>query len=225
MLLIETVDQFYLKTKDDIANWLDAMQIRKYNINTNLTVDVHVEVIIDGDENRHISKADLIALPIQFNKVFGNFTTLNTSLATLRGMPKYVQGHFNVGYNNLQNLDYMPATVVGSIFCHEQDTGLRTMKNIHHFLKRMNGGVFDIASDYNPDEVDYDYPDEVERTTLMASTLPTNMLGLYLVKGLGEILTEDENFDNIFNSYLQKSDVHACQEALIEAGYAQQARF
>ena len=198
----ETDNQFFTN-EENIVAWLKTYDIKKYEIYKDLSVYVSQDVDI-------YEEYDLEFLPIRFYTVNGKFNIYDCNLTTLEGFPQTVTGLVNVGRNNLRNLNYMPAFVGGTIYCQDQRGYLETFHNIHRYLKRMAGtGIFYMATEEETENFD---------------PLPTDMLSLFFVKGLEVIRSDYPDFDNIFNFYLDRHDIHGCQEALIEAGYNMQAR-
>ena len=55
----------FLKTSDEISEWLDLMDVKNYIINDDLTVDVKGNVLLD--------KKRLNNLPVKINHVSGSF--------------------------------------------------------------------------------------------------------------------------------------------------------
>lgn len=75
--------------------------IANYNINDDGSIDV------DGDV-KFAENMCFLKLPLQFNKVTGNFDCSGIGLTTLQGVPNRVGGTFNCSYNKLTSLEYLP---------------------------------------------------------------------------------------------------------------------
>ena len=117
-----------LKTKEEIEEWLNKMQIKKYTINDDLTVDV------DGYVN--ISRKNLTEIPFQFGKVYGYFDCSVNKLTSLKGCPIYVNGQFWCDMNKLKNLDNCPEHVSGHFFSDIQDFYPQEYKEIIKLKRR-----------------------------------------------------------------------------------------
>lgn len=81
---------FILKTKKDIKQWLDEMNINPYTINDDYTIDVNGDV--------SISYKNIYEIPIQFGNINGYFACNNNNLISLSGHPKKCRNFYC--YNN-----------------------------------------------------------------------------------------------------------------------------
>lgn len=79
-------------------------------INDDRTIDV------DGSVRFPESSSYLIELPMQFNKVSGDFNCSGLNLITLKGVPVEVGGTFDCSYNRLTSLEFAPIHAAGFIF-------------------------------------------------------------------------------------------------------------
>ena len=95
--------------KNEIKNWLDRYNIKKYTINNDLTIDVDGFVLLYNK--------NLIEIPIQFNKVNGEFNCNHNKLTSLKGCPKKVNGFFYCGNNDLISLKYLPDIIKYDLYC------------------------------------------------------------------------------------------------------------
>ena len=95
--------------KQDIINWLDKYNIKNYTINEDLTVDV--------DGNVNLYSKGLTEIPVQFNKINGNFGCSDNKLTSLKGFPKEVNGYFWCSVNKLTTLEYGPEIINGDFCC------------------------------------------------------------------------------------------------------------
>ena len=102
-----------LKSKNEIQQWLDKMEIEDYTINEDLTVDV--------DGNVDLVKKGLTELPIQFGKVTGDFDCYSNNLESLKGSPKVVEGGFDCSHNQLTTLEGCPEIVEGWFYCEKNN--------------------------------------------------------------------------------------------------------
>ncbi len=99
-----------LTTKEDIQKWLDDMDIRKYTINSDLTVDVATDVFTLADKH-------LINIPIKFGKVEGDFDCNGNRISSLEGCPDEVEGDFHCSDNLLNSLKGCPSKVGRNFYC------------------------------------------------------------------------------------------------------------
>ncbi|MCW3498648.1 hypothetical protein [Burkholderia cenocepacia] len=97
-----------LQTKEDIKQWLDEMNIKKYVIHDDMTVRVNGNVDL---RDRNLS-----SLPVQFESVHGDFYINDNQLVSLAGSPSYVEGSFICSDNRLKSLNGGPQEVEGSFF-------------------------------------------------------------------------------------------------------------
>jgi Leucine-rich repeat (LRR) protein len=102
--------QHFFDNKIEIENWLNHYGIKNYTINSNLTVDVNDYDVMLYDKG-------LTHLPVQFNKVVGDFCVNNNQLISLLGSPKIVRGDFSCVNNPLTSLIGGPIDVRDSYFC------------------------------------------------------------------------------------------------------------
>ena len=91
-----------------IENILSLLKVKKYTINSDLTVDVNGTVNMDD--------RDLTSIPIKFGIVTGNFICTNNRLTTLKNTPREVGGYFDCSFNKLTTLKGSPKKV-GTFAC------------------------------------------------------------------------------------------------------------
>ena len=84
------------KTKEQIKQWLDLMDIKNYVINKDLTVDI--------EGNADLSYKNLKELPVQFGKVRRDFFCQNNQLKSLKGAPQKVRRDFYCYNNQLKSI-------------------------------------------------------------------------------------------------------------------------
>ena len=94
----------------------DINSIKKYTINPDFSVDVNNDVELYNKGK----------LPINFNKVKGNFTCRLNRLTTLKGAPREVFRDFSCSNNNLTSLEGAPNTVGGYFSCNHNQ--LKTLE-------------------------------------------------------------------------------------------------
>ena len=99
-----------LKNKQEIEDWLKEMKIKNFEVNDDLTVDV------DGYVN--ISKKKLTEIPVQFNKIKGEFDCGgNEDLKSLKGCPQIGITDFECYGCDLRDLEGAPKEINGWFDC------------------------------------------------------------------------------------------------------------
>ena len=114
----ESVDSYFFQTYEETKDWLDKMEIIKYTINVDLSVDVNNHVKIDYKQ--------LHKIPVNFNKIYGDFSCYHNYLTSLKGCPKIVNGKFSCSNNYLTSLKGCPSTVDKSFYCNNNE--LKTLE-------------------------------------------------------------------------------------------------
>lgn len=115
---------------NEIDNICRSYGIEDYIINNNGSIDVYNSV--------YLSHLSLFKLPLEFNKVDGDFLCIGSGLVTLKGgpievtgdfccssnvltslegAPVYVGADFNCSFNKLDSIKYAPKKVGGSFYC------------------------------------------------------------------------------------------------------------
>jgi hypothetical protein len=106
------------KIKDVFLTYVHAvcskLNIQNYKINDDFTIDVNGSVDCSVDLKYFFDK-----IPLNFNKVYGDFRFSNNNLTTLEGSPNWVGGYFNCGYNELTTLEGAPEYVGGDFWCND----------------------------------------------------------------------------------------------------------
>ena len=77
----------------NVKQWLDNMEIKKYVINDDLSVDVNGDVLL--------YKKGLSEIPVQFNRVDGFFNCANNQLTSFKNFQIYIGGYFQYKDNPL----------------------------------------------------------------------------------------------------------------------------
>jgi hypothetical protein len=94
-------------------NKIDALckqyRIRNYTINSDGSIDVAGDVLLNG--------LDLKKIPLNFNKVHADFNCYHNYLTSLEGCPVEVGGDFKCAENNLTSLEHCPKEVGGNFNC------------------------------------------------------------------------------------------------------------
>lgn len=92
-------------SENRIHTLCEKYEIYDYIINSDKSIDVI------GDVN--LKNLNLTKLPLNFNKVTGNFNISGNKLKTLEGCPSEIGGYFQCKYNPIRNLDNCPKKVGG----------------------------------------------------------------------------------------------------------------
>ncbi len=82
--------------------------ISNYSINSDGSIDVYGDI--------HLYNYGLDKIPLNFNRVDGDFTCSNNKLTSLEGSPNYVGGYFNCNRNKLRTLKDGPKEVKGNYY-------------------------------------------------------------------------------------------------------------
>ena len=187
--------------KPTVEKWLNHHNIRNYVINdTDLTVDVYTSVNLNDIREKGEP------IPIKFRNVYGDFSTGYGHLPSLHGCPDHIEGDFDCSSNSLSSIKYFPKTIYGDV--HMYLNNIATLHNIHKYAKEITG-------------------------ELKTDVIDDSLLGLFFIKRLNVLdfgfedykNEKNMNIANIVTEYLQRQDVHGCQEALLEAGFPKAARF
>jgi len=95
----------YLKkfNESNIDSICEKYNIVNYTINSDGSIDVDGDVEIIGES--------LTLLPLNFNKVSGNFNCSINDLISLKGCPKYIDGNFYCYCNQLTTFEYFPISI------------------------------------------------------------------------------------------------------------------
>ena len=106
--MMKMFEQF--KNEEEIKKICKKYKIENYTINPDESIDV------DGDVD--LSHRKLSKIPLNFNKVSGNFWIHNNNnLTSLEGCPKEVGKWFSCSDNNLTSLEGCPKFVDGRFSC------------------------------------------------------------------------------------------------------------
>jgi len=95
--------------KDQIDLICIKYKIKNYTINSDGSIDV------DGDVS--LRRTGLEKIPLNFNKVFGNFDCVSNKLTSLEDSPTTVGGFFYCDDNQLATLVGGPVTIGGDFYC------------------------------------------------------------------------------------------------------------
>lgn len=181
---------------------LDPEQVLMVMNSLNRDFEIQEGVVnVYGSVNAYHDKHFMPVIPFPFGSVDGYFAVQHCSLASLKNSPSTVLHMFNCSSNKLTSLAEGPNVVLGEYIAYDND--IKTLHNIHHQIKRIDGPL-----------VLHDNP------------LESNILGLFFIENLKEIIIDNNEVANIVNKHLQSPnrDVHACQEELIKSGFADFAK-
>lgn len=113
-------DNHFFKTRQEVEAWLKKMEVKNYEIDDNLVVNVKNTV--------NISSKKLSYLPIQFGEIKGDFVVFNVGLRSCSGMPFIVRGGVYANQNKLKTLEYSPVIIEGDY--HVGRNRLTTLKGV-----------------------------------------------------------------------------------------------
>lgn len=119
------MNDYFFTTKEEIKDWLNKLEITKYTIRDDLTVDVFETISL-----AYLYCKDYI--PVQFGIIEGDFNCSYCELTTLKGCPDIVKGNFNCRRNSLTTLKYFPQYIDGNIDCSGND--LTSLKGVPEII-------------------------------------------------------------------------------------------
>jgi len=140
-------------------------------------------------------------------------------LITLEGSPSFLKS-LNCSDNKLTSLNHCPTRLEYMLEC--SDNKIKSLshapKHVEIF-KANNNKIISLAG------IGKKYLLECESIEIKENPITSNILGLFLVKGLKEIIADRrEVFDIVIKHFNKGKDILACQEELIAAGYKEYAR-
>lgn len=135
-------------------------------------------------------------------------------LETLEGAPQRIYHSISLNNNFLTSLDHAPQSINGHLSC--SGNMITSLHNIHKTIKSICG-MF--SYQFQCDGVEEHSKPFKDRKYIN----PTNILGLCLIQGLETIVSNDSTIDLLFKN--NRDDVLKFQDALIDAGYTNQAKF
>lgn len=195
---------FYSRSSD-IKHWLNKSVSGTFVIHDDNSVDINGTI--------HFPKQHKY-IPFKVNSISESIIATDTALSSFINFPRKIGKNLYFANTRIDSFKYIPEEVNGLIFMRNNSKKLTSYHNIHHYIKYVGGGSemgFEVSCDLVP-----------------------NMLGLFFIKGIKSILIDGgrnkeiedlHRVEEIFNQYLPHNDVHSCQEALIDAGYPEVARF
>ncbi|WP_029596553.1 hypothetical protein [Flavobacterium sp. ACAM 123] len=107
--------------------------ITNYSINQDGSIDVDGDVIL--------SKMNIIMIPLNFNRVSGNFICSYNQLTSLKNAPRIVGESFGCRINLLTSLEHCPKIIGGSFNC-----GKNRLTSLKHCPSEIHG---DYNIEYN----------------------------------------------------------------------------
>lgn len=104
--------------------------IKKYHINSDLSIDVYDDV--------YLNRKDLTKIPIKFNIIYGTFSICNNFITSLKNSPNTVFGSFYASNCRLTSLEYCPLYVEHIFDLYNNN--ITEISNVPIFI----GGSFDL---------------------------------------------------------------------------------
>jgi hypothetical protein len=135
-------------TAAEIHKVCKQYKIENYTINEDGSIDVDGDVVLQSDEEEVYGPNDsgddfitgylkLSEIPLNFNRVSGNFDCRGNNFISLEGGPITVGGNYDCSFNMLSSLRYGPKQVGGDFDCQIND------------LTSLVGGPVSVGGDYN----------------------------------------------------------------------------
>ena len=134
----------------------------------------------------------------------GYFDCSHNELTSLEGAPSRINGDFYCSDNFITSLEGAPSEVDGSFFC-SRNKNLTSLKNIHEYVHTIK-----------------------EILVLEECPIKSHVLGVLKIKDLKRIYLDNEQVEDILNTYLpvkSPSDIVDCQEELFRADLDEYAQF
>jgi hypothetical protein len=113
--------RFY-QTYEQVEKWLKKHNIVAYEIKENLVVDVHNNISLDMQKIK--------SLPVQFGKVYGDFSCVATSLETLQGFPHEVTCNLWITDNALTSESLKDAPAIIGLNCYLFGNPITSLKEL-----------------------------------------------------------------------------------------------
>ena len=107
---------------------------KKYDI-INYTINDDGSIDVNGNVN--LDQYGLKRIPLDFNRVDGNFSCSDNYLTDLKGCPKFVGGYFNCRNNYLSSLENGPESVDLNYHCENQK-----ITNLNGYPKKLGGSFY-----------------------------------------------------------------------------------
>lgn len=120
--LFSKIKMHYLCNKYDI---------KKYHINSDLSIDVYDDVCLNGK--------DLTKIPIKFNIIYGNFSIIGNFITSLKNSPNTVFGSFYASNCRLTSLEHCPLYIEYTFDLYNNN--ITEISNFPIFI----GGSFDLT--------------------------------------------------------------------------------
>jgi hypothetical protein len=136
-----------------IHHIMDKIDVSKYKINVDFTVDV------EGDVD--LSQIRLSKIPIKFGMVKGNFDCSHNKLTNLVNCPDKIMGFFNCAGNNIHTLIGGPTYIGKGYYCEDNsledlqgypkhcliyfNCSWNKIKTLEGLPEELNVGLFDIS--------------------------------------------------------------------------------
>jgi len=235
--------QVLLENEQQIRKWLETINITKYKINPDMSVDVNqtIDLFLKGKhfpDNRLpvqfgtvngeviLQSLDLVSLAGSPRTVTGDFVCINNNLSTLEGGPDVVGGHYDCDHNELVTLKGAPEKVSGYFSCvgNKLTTLDGISKRIGNHLDISENPITSLAGISKVIKV-------IDGKLIMRDVkIEGAILGLLRIKGLQSISSNASYSGDlsqalkIVEKHLEDKDVYAAQEEMFEAGLEKFAR-
>lgn len=209
--------------EDQVAKWAavtDQASTRprirphQFTVNSDKSVDV-------GADGVFCQGAAWKQMPFKVGKCAGHFHWAFTHITSCHNMPDTVSGIFAINNNKITDFTGCPTAVDLSVDISGNPASSlvgipRIIKGSLHAHDMPNitslKGIADII----------DYVEDVDFTDC---AITSNVMGLLLIDGLTHVTTGNAEVDTIINKHLAEGkDEFACQEELIDAGFAKYAK-
>jgi len=197
----------FLTIYEEVDEWLKLYDVKNYIIDpTTLEVDV--------DNNVILSHLNLLYIPVQFNKVYGDVDITHNKLTTLKGSPKNVKGYFDCSNNYLTSLKYSPNIIECGFYC--VDNNLNTLD---YSPKIVNGSYMCCMNDIIDISNLHKYCKSIHGHIELPGSIKYGLLSVLLIKNIKAIVFNDKHIQNIINKHLKSNrSITACQMELIDKG-------
>lgn len=155
----------------------------------------------------------------QDDPVLGGFDCSRKGLESLEGCPKVINGRFNCNRNHLTSLKFGPDRVGGYFSC-----GNNQITSTEHAPKILSEGAsFGSNLLTSLKDIHKHIQESYGFFGFAGNDIRSHVLGLLKIKGLKGVILENSDVQVIINKHLNhrhSRNLLACQEELIDAGYA-----
>jgi hypothetical protein len=174
-------------------------------------------------------------------EVAGNYDCSHNELVSLNGAPRHIKGEFWCDDNPLPSLKGGPELVDGSYDCSRTKlTSLEGCARIvkgnlyagNKYLASLEGcprflgkkAYFQFCKNLTSIKNIESHLPQARGILLQGTPISGPLLGLLRVKGLRQVVLDDNKLMRILNRHLPEGNILACAMELIEAGYEEHAK-